>query len=377
MSRILQIQDLRITFPIGGQEYPAVDGLNFHLDQGEVLGLVGESGCGKTVTALSLLRLIEHPGRIAAGQAFYFGDIPGIPKAERKKFISETLPASRFDPEDDDNTPYEDLDEKRKELTASLITRDLPPEGGVDLFKLSEEQMRHVRGNKIAMIFQEPMTSLNPVFTAGDQIMEAIILHQRVSKKEAREIAEEMLKKVRIPDPHKRLNDYPHQMSGGMRQRVMIAMALSCQPDILIADEPTTALDVTIQAQILELIKELIQDMHMSVILITHDLGVVAQVCDRVVVMYSGMTMEESPVRRLFKLPKHPYTLGLLQSIPKLFEGQGEKLSTIGGMVPDLSRLPPGCRFADRCPRAVASCTELVPSLKYVGEGQEVRCVNY
>jgi peptide/nickel transport system ATP-binding protein len=226
------------------------------------------------------------------------------------------------------------------------------------------------------MIFQEPMTSLNPVFTVGYQIQEAIQLHQKAGKSEAKELAVEMLKKVHIPDPHKRIADYPHQMSGGMRQRVMIAMALSCKPDILIADEPTTALDVTIQAQILDLIQELIDEMHMSVILITHDLGVVAQICDHVAVMYSGMIVEHAPVRRLFRRPKHPYTIGLMRSIPQLFRDEGETLYNIPGTVPDLARIPEGCRFADRCPRMVEACREKVPSLRYFGEGQEARCIN-
>ncbi len=325
MQKLLDIQNLRVTFPIGGKEYPAVDGLSFHLNRGETLGIVGESGCGKTVTALSLLRLVESPGKIAEGKAIYYGDSPE----------------------------------------------------GVDLLALSEEKMREVRGNKIAMIFQEPMTSLNPVFTVGDQIMEAIQLHQKVGKAEAQNRAIEVLKKVRIPDAERRINDYPHQMSGGMRQRVMIAMALSCQPDILIADEPSTALDVTIQAQILELIQDLIVEMKMSVLLITHDLGVVAQVCDRVMVMYAGMKVEEAPVRRLFHMPKHPYTIGLLQAIPPLFDEKGKELYSIKGTVPDLSHLPEGCRFSDRCPRVVEGCHSKVPLLKYVGEGQEVRCINY
>jgi peptide/nickel transport system ATP-binding protein len=379
MTRILQVKDLRITFPVNGQEKPAVDGLTFGLEQGEVLGIVGESGCGKTVTALSLLRLIEAPGKIRDGQAYYYGTVEGIPPTEKNELSAEkkSKTSDYSERDGEDVTPYEDLEHKPGEHTASLLIREPEPEGGIDLFRLSDDQMRKIRGNKIAMIFQEPMTSLNPVFTVGYQIMEAIMLHQKVGRAEAEKIAIEMLRKVRIPDPEKRIHDYPHQMSGGMRQRVMIAMALSCQPDILIADEPTTALDVTIQAQILELIRELIQEMHMSVILITHDLGVVAQVCDKVLVMYAGMAVEKAPVRRIFRLPKHPYTIGLLESIPKLFDDQAEALHAIAGTVPDLSRLPKGCRFADRCPRAVEACRGRIPKLKYVGEGQEVRCINY
>ncbi|HCU23439.1 MAG TPA: peptide ABC transporter ATP-binding protein [Deltaproteobacteria bacterium] len=366
MSKILDVKNLRITFPIGGQEYPAVDGISFHLNQGKVLGIVGESGCGKTVTALSLLRLIDKPGRVQTGEAFYYGNVEGV---RRRPAPSVSAPS--------EVTDRLLLEQRRREPTAKIFTESISESGGIDLFRLSEAQMRSVRGNNIAMIFQEPMTSLNPVFTVGEQIMEAVLLHQKTGKAEARDIAVEMLRKVRIPDPEKRIHDYPHQMSGGMRQRVMIAMALSCKPDILIADEPTTALDVTIQAQILELIQELIDEMHMSVILITHDLGVVAQVCDDVLVMYAGQIVERAPARRLFRRPKHPYTLGLLESIPKLFEDERETLHTIAGIVPDLTRLPAGCRFAPRCPRAVEACRNRVPPLKYVGEGQEVRCINY
>ncbi len=381
MPKILEVKNLRITFPIGGKAMPAVDGISFHVNQGKVLGIVGESGCGKTVTALSLLRLIDSPGKIDSGQAFYYGEIEGIrPPKPPAKLNLPKRPEPPEGHEPAEATPVEEimLQSLRREPTAEIDSEKISAEGGIDLFKLSEEQMRQVRGNNIAMIFQEPMTSLNPVFTVGDQIAEAVQLHQKVGKKEAMNIAVEMLRKVRIPDPAKRIRDYPHQLSGGMRQRVMIAMALSCKPDILIADEPTTALDVTIQAQILDLIQELIDEMHMSVILITHDLGVVAQICDEVLVMYAGNIVERAPAKRLFRKPKHPYTIGLLDSIPKLFDDdEGELLHTIKGSVPDISRLPPGCRFAARCPRAVEACRGRFPPYKYVGEGQEVRCINY
>ncbi len=371
MSKILDVRNLKVTFPVNGVETPAVDGLSFSLNQSEVLGIVGESGCGKTVSALSLLRLIDPPGKIVEGKAVYYGHIPGVTE-------EPVPPPPSLEETTDGRIPLAAPPTQKLDLTASvsLITKELEPKGGVDLFKLSEAQMRRVRGNNIAMIFQEPMTSLNPVFTVGFQIMEAVQLHQKVGKSEARSIAIEMLKKVHIPDPQRRIDEYPHQMSGGMRQRVMIAMALSCKPDILIADEPTTALDVTIQAQILDLIRELIDQMHMSVILITHDLGVVAEICNQVLVMYSGMMAEQAPVKRLFRKPKHPYTIGLMRSIPPLFEDTGEALYNIAGTVPDLSRIPPGCRFAERCPRAVEACSAKVPSLRYFGAGQEARCIN-
>ncbi len=369
MSLILKVKDLRVTFPVGQQEVAAVDGVSFSLRQGKVLGLVGESGCGKTLSALSLLRLIDRPGKITGGAALYYGNVPELsssissPSNVHPKPKDSDFPGS-------ESTPTIDL-------TASVFGwQEKEPEGGIDLFKLNENEMRKIRGHKIAMIFQEPMTSLNPVFTVGSQIMEAILLHQKVSQSQAKEIAIEMLRKVRIPDPEKRIRDYPHQMSGGMRQRVMIAMALSCQPDILIADEPTTALDVTIQAQILELIHELIEDMHMSVLLITHDLGVVAQICDDVMVMYAGKVIERAPVKRLFTMPKHPYTVGLLESIPKLFSNNEARLTTIGGTVPPLGSWPQGCRFSDRCPLVVPGCRVKLPFFRYFGEKQEARCLN-
>jgi len=285
------------------------------------MGLVGESGCGKSITALSIMRLIAPPGKIVSGEILF---------------------------------------------------------DGKNLLKLSEQQMREMRGDDIAMIFQDPMTSLNPVFTIGEQIAEALRLHRKLSRKQAREAAIEAMREVAIPDPGRRVSDYPHQLSGGMRQRVMIAMALACNPRLLIADEPTTALDVTIQAQILELLNELRTNRELAVLLITHDLGVVAEVADQVAVMYTGRIVEESDVNELFLRPKHPYTEGLLQSVPKLTAEQVakmERLRTIEGVVPSPTKLPPGCHFAPRCPYRMPRCTEEEIPLYQLERGVQVRCV--
>ncbi len=307
---LLELRDVKTWFYTDEGIAKAVDGVSYRIEAGETLGVVGESGCGKSVTALSVMRLIpDPPGKIVAGQ---------------------------------------------------IILK------GQDLAQLSEDEMRKVRGNRIGMIFQEPMTSLNPVFTVGDQIMEAVLLHQKRSKPQARERAIEMLRLVRIPSPEKRVDEYPHQMSGGMRQRVMIAMALSCDPELLIADEPTTALDVTIQAQILTLIRELQERLGMSVLLITHDLGVVAQTAHHVCVMYAGKIVERSTTQRLFKHPHHPYTMGLFRSIPRLGE-RAHRLDTIAGMVPSALEFPDGCRFNNRCPFATAECAVDEPPLREIG----------
>jgi oligopeptide/dipeptide ABC transporter ATP-binding protein len=299
----------------------AVDGVSFHLDKGELLGLVGESGCGKSITALSVMHLISPPGRIAGGEI-------------------------NFD--------------------------------GRNLLELSDREMRAIRGDDIAMIFQDPMTSLNPVYTVGEQIAEALRLHRKLSRKAAREAAIRAMHEVAIPDPARRIHDYPHQLSGGMRQRVMIAMALACDPKLLIADEPTTALDVTIQAQILELLNELRKHRDLAVLLITHDLGVVAEVADRVAVMYTGRVVEESPVKELFARPKHPYTEGLLRSVPKLTledVSKTQRLETIEGVVPSPTDLPPGCHFAPRCYHRMPRCTEEeIPFYELEGD-VKVRCV--
>ena len=315
---ILEVKNLRTSFFTADGVVHAVDNVSFNVKRGEALALVGESGCGKSVTAMSVMRLVASPGKITAGEI-------------------------RFK--------------------------------GKNLADLSEREMRKVRGNDIAMVFQEPMTSLNPVFKVGSQVAEAIRIHKKVSKREAWRMAGEMLELVSIPDPVKRLDDYPHQLSGGMRQRVMIAMALSCDPELLIADEPTTALDVTIQAQIMELLAGLQQKLGLAILLITHDLGVVAEFCERVVVMYTGRVVEEAPVRDLFANPAHPYTRGLLQSLPSVTKGEEHKrLPTIKGMVPPISNLPQGCKFNPRCPDVMEICLGNEPALMMVGGEHSARC---
>lgn len=323
---LLSVNNLKTHFFTDFGVVKAVDGVSFSLNKGETLGLVGESGCGKSMLSLSLMRLIATPpGRIVDGTIDY-------------------------------------------QLT------DIG--GPVDLLKLSEAQMRKVRGKRLAMVFQEPMTSLNPVYTIGDQIGEAISLHEGGSKKEVRERAISMLKEVGIPTPEKRIDDYPHQLSGGQRQRAMIAMALSCKPDVLIADEPTTALDVTIQAQIIELLKKLQAERSMAIILVTHDLGVVAEMADRVIVMYAGQFVEVGTVDDIFHHPKHPYTRGLLNSIPKFSkEMRGKHLPTITGVVPNLARLPKGCYFADRCPKVNETCRKGPIADDPCKVGRLVRCL--
>ncbi|HVS83900.1 MAG TPA: ABC transporter ATP-binding protein [Pyrinomonadaceae bacterium] len=321
MSHLLEVNNLKTYFPTRAGLVRAVDGVSFHLDRGELLGLVGESGCGKSMTALSIMRLIAPPGKIVAGEILF---------------------------------------------------------DGKNLLKVSNSEMRDVRGNDIAMIFQDPMTSLNPVFSVGEQIAEALRLHRNLSRREARKGAIEAMREVSIPDPALRATDYPHQLSGGMRQRVMIAMALACDPKVLIADEPTTALDVTIQAQILELLNGLRKTRELAVLLITHDLGVVAEVAERVAVMYTGKIVEESPVDELFARPKHPYTEGLLRSVPKLTAkdvAKAERLKTIEGTVPKPTALPTGCHFEPRCAYRMPRCKEGEIPLYDVMPGVQVRCV--
>jgi peptide/nickel transport system ATP-binding protein len=319
MAPLLEVRDLRTDFYTDDGVFRAVDGVSFSIGKGRSLGIVGESGCGKSVTALSIMGLIpQPPGKIASGEI-------------------------RFE--------------------------------GTDLLKLSAAAMRDLRGNQMAMIFQEPMTSLNPAFTIGDQIVEGLLRHQPLGRKAAREQAIEMLRRVRIPSPESRYDDYPHHLSGGMRQRAMIAMALVCEPRLLIADEPTTALDVTIQAQILDLMRTLREETGTAIVLITHDLGVVAEFADDVVVMYAGRIVEQASVEALFADPQHPYTIGLLGSIPRLDLVQ-ERLATIEGQVPMRLANITGCAFAPRCPFADARCREVAPPLTDVGNGHLAACWN-
>ena len=316
---LLSVKNLSTEFPVKKGIVKAVEDVSFDVDAGEILAIVGESGSGKSVTSLSIMGLLAEPGHVAGGSLEFEGK---------------------------------------------------------DLATLSEKQYRELRGNDMAMIFQEPMTSLNPVYRVGNQIVEAIRTHEKVSKAEAKDRAVDLLRKVGIPSPEARINDYPHQMSGGMRQRVMIAMALACNPKLLIADEPTTALDVTIQAQILDLLRRLRDDTGMAVLLITHDLGVVSETADRVVVMYCGQVVEEAEVRTLFDHPMHPYTLGLLKSIPRLEDDDSKRLYMIKGMVPNPLEMPPGCHFSDRCDSCMDICRTKVPELVDV-DGHKVRCFLY
>jgi len=318
---LLNVKDLKTYFYTDDGIVKAVDGVDFTLKKGETLGMVGESGCGKSVTALSILQLIATPpGKIIGGEILFKGK---------------------------------------------------------NLLKNNPDEMRKIRGNDISMIFQEPMTSLNPVYTIGHQISEAIVLHQNLNKDKSVKKTIEMLKLVGIPNPEKRIHEYPHELSGGQRQRVMIAMALSCNPDLLIADEPTTALDVTIQAQILELMKKLKKDIGMAVLMITHDLGVIAEVSDNVVVVYAGKAVEYTTSLNTFQNPKHPYTLALMKSIPQLTDKPGKKLEVIEGSIPDPLALPSGCKFHPRCRFASEICTKEEPELKNIGDNHLVRCWMY
>ncbi len=318
MAALLDVRGLATSFATESGAFNAVDGVSFTLEAGKTLGLVGESGCGKSVTALSIMGLVASPpGKIVAGEILF---------------------------------------------------------EGVDLLRLSPRELRDIRGDRIAMIFQEPMTSLNPAFTIGEQIVEGILRHRRIGREAAKRQAIEMLERVRMPLPAKRFDDHPHRLSGGMRQRAMIAMALACKPKLLIADEPTTALDVTIQAQILELMRTLRDETGTAIILITHDLGVVAELAQDVAVMYAGRIVEKASVTQLFAQPEHPYTIGLLGSIPKLHLRQ-ERLPAIEGQVPSPAETPPGCRFAPRCPFVGVRCREEDPALRGIHPGQEAACL--
>jgi peptide/nickel transport system ATP-binding protein len=316
---LIEVKDLVTEFKVKHGVVKAVNGVSFDIDKGEILAVVGESGSGKSVTSLSIMGLLQENGKVTGGKILFNGE---------------------------------------------------------NLLEKSEAEMQAIRGNKISMIFQEPMTSLNPVYRIKDQIMESIMTHSKMNKKEALERTVEMLRIVGIPSPEVRVNDYPHQMSGGMRQRVMIAMALACNPELLIADEPTTALDVTIQAQILELLGEMRKKFNMSVLLITHDLGVVSETADKVVVMYCGQVVESAKVDSLFEKPMHPYTLGLLKSIPRLDDESNEPLYMIKGMVPNPMHMPKGCPFSDRCDRCMEICRQKKPELRPVGDHM-VRCFLY
>lgn len=316
--KLLEVKDLKTYFYTDEGVVKSVDGVSFSVDKGETLGVVGESGCGKSITSMSIMQLIGKPGKIVNGEIDFKGE--------------------------------------------NLLNKD-------------KEEMRKIRGKEIAMIFQEPMTSLNPVYTVGQQIMEAVLIHEDMTKEQARERAIQMLDLVKIPDAEKRLNSYPHEFSGGMRQRVMIAMALSCNPEFLICDEPTTALDVTIQAQILNLINELKEKTGTAVMMITHDLGVISEVADNVMVMYAGQVVEYTDVDTVFEKPLHPYTHGLISCIPKL-GGQEEKLSTIKGMVPSFNDMPEGCLFCPRCEYAKDICRKERPELVDL-DGHQVRCFKY
>lgn len=319
-EKILEVQNLKTYFRTEAGLVKAVNDVSFSIEKGKTLGIVGESGCGKSITSLSIMGLVETPpGEIAGGRILF---------------------------------------------------------GGENLLEKNEDQMRKIRGNKIAMIFQEPMTSLNPVFTIGQQIMEAILLHEKMTKQEARKKGIEMLKLVKIPLPEKRFDEYPHQLSGGMRQRVMIAMALCCNPELLICDEPTTALDVTIQAQILDLINELKNKTGTSVMMITHDLGVIAEVADEVMVMYAGKVVEHASCDQIFEQAMHPYTDGLMKCIPKLDDDDTGELSVIEGMVPGFDEMPKGCAFSPRCPYARELCRKSMPEL-IEASGRKVRCFRY
>lgn len=319
-NKLLEISNLKTYFFVDNRQIPAVNGVDIYINEGETLGVVGESGCGKSVTSLSVMGLLGHtPGRVVDGSIKFKGN--------------------------------------------NLIT-------------LSEDEMREIRGNEIAMIFQEPMTSLNPVYKIGAQIGEAVKLHLKYDKKKTREHVINMLKLVGIPRAEEIIDEFPHQLSGGMRQRVMIAMAMACNPTLLIADEPTTALDVTIQAQILELMKKLKEEKRTAIMLITHDLGIVAEMCDRVVVMYAGKVVEEAEVIEIFENPKHPYTKGLLNSIPKLGQ-KADRLDSIPGNVPTPANMPKGCKFAPRCSQVMDICKEKDPELLQISKGHQCRCFLY
>jgi peptide/nickel transport system ATP-binding protein len=334
---LLEVKDLKTHFFLEEGVVRAVDGVSFQIHRGQTLGVLGESGCGKSVTGYSILRLVRPPGRIVGGEILLHRSPTGDGRISQR---CETLDLAQCDP--------------------------------------FGREIRAIRGAEIAMVFQEPMTSLDPVYTVGDQLVEAVIYHQRESRRSARLLAIEMLRHVHLPQPNQAIDKYPHQLSGGMRQRVMIAMALVCRPSLLIADEPTTALDVTTEAQILELMKELQEEFGMAILFITHNLGVIAEMAEEVIVMYLGKMVEQADVQTLFSAPKHPYTQALMHSIPRLGQKSHTRLNTIGGMVPTPSEVPAGCPFHPRCPLAIPGvCDSRQPPVVEVSAGHRVRCVLY
>lgn len=314
-DKVLSVRDLQLYFDNDFGSVQILNGINFDIYKGETLGIVGESGCGKSMTSFSIIRLLQSPPARVTGEILFQGQ---------------------------------------------------------NLLELQESEMQKIRGNRISMIFQEPMTSLNPLFTIGNQLVETFRLHQGMGKKEAMQHAVEMLRMVNVALPEQRVKEYPHQLSGGMRQRVMIAMALACRPELLIADEPTTALDVTVQAQVLDLMRNMQKELNTAIALITHDLGVIKEMCDRVIVLYCGEVMEEAPVKELFRNPQHPYTIGLLSTLPKF--GQTGRLATIPGTVPPAGQFPTGCVFAPRCPYATEKCRNSKPPMVEIDNGHRLRC---
>ncbi|WP_435062353.1 ABC transporter ATP-binding protein [Halobaculum sp. EA56] len=373
---LLEVRDLETAFYTEEGKVKAVDGVSYTIGRGERFAVVGESGAGKSVTSLSLMRLIDSPGRIEGGTIRFHSEVAvaklarrfpqGVATNDRDGYIHVEEVAGT----DVGADPGAAVRDRPKDVATEFEDGDLEIRRGyVDLLRAPDDAMRQIRGGEIAMIFQDPHTALNPVYTVGEQIAEAVRTHMDLDDDEVRDRVIEMLDQVGIPDPEERYSDYPHQFSGGMQQRAVIAIALSCDPDLIIADEPTTALDVTIEAQILELLEELSDEFDVAIQLITHDLGVVAEVCERVMVMYAGRAVEKADVESLYYEPKHPYTVGLMGSIPRIGDRR-ERLDTIPGTMPDLVQLPPGCSFHPRCPYAEEACTKRDPALVDTDTGE-------